>query len=178
MPPGKEDLAYVDQSLAFRLREGGPTRVMLAPMVLARLIQALAIRPGDRVLDVGSGTGYSSAILAALGASGRQPRRGGHGTGDGGPRRGTSVRSIADGAQEAAPFNAILVNGAIEARPTALLDQLADGGRLGCVQIESRGGRTGRAVLYVRSAGMGTVSAFDAIAPILDEFRASPGFRF
>ena len=63
VPPGREDFAYIDQTLAL-----GHGRGMPAPMLLARMIQALAVASGTRALDVGSGYGYGAAVLARLGA--------------------------------------------------------------------------------------------------------------
>ena len=64
--PGSEQLAYSDQELP--VSEGADRRFMVTPMVLARMIQALEIDAGDKVLDVACGRGYSSAILSELGA--------------------------------------------------------------------------------------------------------------
>ena len=66
VPRHLEGIAYIDQDLP--LSDGDDRRYILSPMVQARLIQALAIDPGAKVLDVACGLGYSSAILAALGA--------------------------------------------------------------------------------------------------------------
>src|SRR4051794_22416415 len=65
--PGRENLAYIDQNIP--VSDGAERRCMLSPMVLARMIQALEIVPGMKVLDVACGLGYSSAVLAELGAT-------------------------------------------------------------------------------------------------------------
>jgi protein-L-isoaspartate(D-aspartate) O-methyltransferase len=177
--PGREQLAYSDQELP--VSEGADRRFMVTPMVLARMIQALEIHPGDRVLDVACGRGYSSAILAELGAyvtalesdAGlAEAARTALGT------RSVTVESgdLAEGFAKAAPYEAILVNGALEVKPDTLLRQLTNGGRLVCVLGR---GRSGRATLFVRSGdSWGERNLFDAAAPLLDAFRAKPGFVF
>ena len=65
--PGRENLAYIDQDLP--VNEGPERRLMLSPMILARLIQALDVERGGKALDVACGLGYSAAVLARLGAS-------------------------------------------------------------------------------------------------------------
>ena len=66
VPEGRESLAYIDQDLL--VGAGSVRRFMLSPMILARMIQTLAVGPGTRVLDVAAGRGYASAVLATLGA--------------------------------------------------------------------------------------------------------------
>ena len=181
VPAGMSALAYADRTITW---PGGAAdaRVMLQPMVLARLIQALDIESGQRVLDVAGGSGYSACLLARLGASVI--------TLDADPALSAAARealadrdgrveirtgALAGGCPDAAPFDAILVNGRVDARPTVLLGQLADGGRLACLQ---GGGGVGRAVLYVRSGdAMGLRTLFDAAAPALAEFREAHAFQ-
>src|ERR1700722_6386490 len=62
--PEHESLAYLDREL---LARGAKSRRLLAPMVLARMLQAATVVPSDRVLDVGGGSGYGAAVLAAIG---------------------------------------------------------------------------------------------------------------
>ena len=64
VPPALADQAYLDSDIAL-----GGGRALLKPMVLAKLIQAAQVGAGDRVLDVGCGTGYSSAVLSRLAGS-------------------------------------------------------------------------------------------------------------
>lgn len=180
--PGREELAYIDQDLP--VGGGAEHRYMLSPMILARMIQALELEAGEKVLDVACGRGYSSAVLAKLGtqvtalesdadlvaAAGKCLSKAGI--------TDVTVKSGAldRGCSENAPYDAILVNGAVELRPDHLLSQLAEGGRLVCVKGR---GRSGRATLYVRSGdSFGERSLFDAAAPVLSQFLPEPGFTF
>jgi len=179
VPAGRESLAYIDQNVLLDAQEG---RYMLAPMVLGRLIQALEIVPGARVLDVACGYGYSSAILAELGAAvtaleasdslaglARQRLAGLE-------RISVVAGALDQGHAENAPYNAILVNGAVERSPDALLSQLAEGGRLVCIRGR---GRSAKATLFVRAGNAyGIREMFDAAAPLLSAFQQEPGFVF
>jgi protein-L-isoaspartate(D-aspartate) O-methyltransferase len=152
--PGRESLAYIDQDVPVA-ESAGERRFMLAPMVLGRLIQALDIGPGSKILDVACGFGYSAAVMARLGAAvialeadetmveAARARLAGLGV------EGVAVVGgpLDEGYPKGAPYDAILINGAIEQRPRRLLEQLADGGRLAC--IEGRG-RAARATLHAR----------------------------
>lgn len=185
VPAGRENLAYIDQDIPVSDGSGdAERRFMLKPMILARMIQALGVEPGDAALDVACGLGYASAVLARLGAqvvalessetSAAAARERLAALGIAGVT--TVSGPLQDGWRELGPYTVILVNGLVEVRPQLLLDQLADGGRLVCVE---RRGRTGRAVLYVRSGdSFGSRSIFDAGAPVLPAFRAEPGFVF
>jgi protein-L-isoaspartate(D-aspartate) O-methyltransferase len=180
--PGRESLAYIDQDLP--VSEGAERRFMLAPMVLGRMIQALEIEPGMRVLDVAPGLGYSSAVLARLGATvvalessealAAQARERLAALAIVGVT--VVVGPLDRGHAAEAPYDAILINGAIEVKPEALLQQLSATGRLVCVQGR---GRAAKATLYVRSGqAFGLRNIFDAAAPRLPEFQAEPGFVF
>ena len=180
--PGREAFAYIDQDLL--VSDAPERRFMLTPMVLARMIQALEIVPGTRVLDVACGLGYSSAVLCEVGAdvvalesndelaSAARERLAGLDA-----RNVTVVSGPLDrGHPEGAPYQAILINGAVEVGPDALLQQLAEGGRLVCVQGR---GRSAEATLYVRAGqAFGQRGLFDAAAPVLAAFEAEAGFVF
>lgn len=179
-PAGIVDLAYLDRDLEIGTA-AGETRLMLQPMVLARLLQALEIADGDRVLDVAGGLGYSAALLARLGArvtsleaddeSAARLRERLAGT-------DVDVRSgpIDGGVPGSDGFDAILVNGAVERTPSELIGQLKNGGRLVCIQTE---GQSSRALLHVRTgSGASRRRLFDAVAPSLAAFRRAPGFVF
>jgi protein-L-isoaspartate(D-aspartate) O-methyltransferase len=180
---GHEPFAYADRDVPASVdgsRDG--TRQVLAPMVLARLIQALAVRPGSRVLDVAGGLGYAAALLSQLGADVRglesealaeeAARR----LAAGGYPVPVHAGAIEAGYAADAPYDAILLNGAVEARPDALIAPLREGGRLACVIGR---GRAAKATLFVRGGeGAGSRSLFDAAAPLLDAFRVAPSFVF
>jgi protein-L-isoaspartate(D-aspartate) O-methyltransferase len=180
--PGSEQFAYSDQELP--VSEGARRRFMVTPMVLARMIQALEIEAGDTALDVACGRGYSSAILSRLGAyvtaleedvelaeaaRAALSRAG---------AKSVTVEQgdLAEGFVSSAPYDAILVNGALGMRPETLLRQLKNGGRLVCIMGQGRGGR---ATLFVRSGdAWGERNLFDAAAPVLEAFQPKPGFVF
>jgi protein-L-isoaspartate(D-aspartate) O-methyltransferase len=185
VPAHVASLAYSD----VRLTLPGDTtrRTLLTPMILARLIQALKLSPTDRVLDVGGATGYSAAILAGLCASvtalesdvafSRQAStifsKGGIGN------VAIVTGALAQGWPEAAPFDAILVNGAVGTGLGPLLAQLRDPGRLVCIEAQSSSPGAGLAVLYERLGGeTGRRPLFSCDAPRLPDFAAQPVFAF
>jgi protein-L-isoaspartate(D-aspartate) O-methyltransferase len=185
MPEGKADLAYLDLDVPVtRAKPGAEPRRLLKPMVLAKMVQAAAVTAGDRVLDVGCATGYSSALLARLARLvvaleqdaelARFARENLHASV---PGNVTVVSGpLTDGWQPAAPYDVIFVNGAVEGRPEALSSQLRDGGRL--VAVVGRA-PVGRAMLY--RAVRGDVTGwpiFDAAAALLPGFAAPPAFVF
>jgi protein-L-isoaspartate(D-aspartate) O-methyltransferase len=179
VPAGRETLAYMDQEMPV-----GEGRSMLAPMVLGRMIQALDVERGMTALDVACGLGYSSAVLAELGASVIALEESGALAAAAEQRLqsvgATGVRvvhgALDRGHEKAAPYDVILVNGALEKKPDALLRQLTDGGRLVCVLGRSR---AAKATLFVRAGdSFGDRTLFDAAAPSLAAFREEPGFVF
>lgn len=184
VPVGREDLAYIDRDLCVSDGvAGAERRFMLSPMVLGRLIQDLELSPGARVLDVACGLGYATAAMARLGArvtglesndamaAEARARLAGVGV-----DADIAVGDLTVGLPQAAPFDAILVNGAVDERPEALLQQLADGGRLACVLGT---GRVGRATLFTRvGSAFGSRALFDAHAAALPAFKREPGFVF
>lgn len=182
VPEARAALAYTDEDLCVLEASGGkPARYLMEPMVLARLLQALEIAPSSVVLDVGCASGYSSAVLSRI--AGRVVAI----EGDAGLAatakkllRGQNVELVAAkpnaGWPAAAPYDAILVGGAVEEIPEALTDQLREGGRLAAV---IRNGTAARAMLYVRSAGhISARRLFDAAIPPLPGFEAPETFVF
>lgn len=185
VPESRADLAYLDLDVAVGApTAGGAARCLLKPMVLAKLVQAAAVKAGDHVLDVGCASGYSSALLARLARSvvalEEDPelvRFARDALGAVGADNVTVVAGpLTQGWQAAAPYDAILLNGATEVAPEALCRQLKDGGRL--VAVVGRAPAS-RAMLY--RAVKGDVSGwpiFDAAAPLLPGFAAPAEFVF
>jgi protein-L-isoaspartate(D-aspartate) O-methyltransferase len=185
LPAEQTDLAYLDFDVPATVAAAGkPTRRLLKPMVLAKLLQAAEIAAGDHVLDVGCTTGYSSAVLAQLAHSVvalEQDTRLAELARDN--LRALSLRQVqvvsgplADGWPPQAPYDVILLNGASEIAPKALLQQLKPGGRL--VGVLGRG-PLGKAMLYCSIGGeCGGRPIFDAAAPPLPGFAAPAAFVF
>jgi protein-L-isoaspartate(D-aspartate) O-methyltransferase len=183
VPESLADLAYLDRDLQVAAGPGAP-RYLLKPLVLAKLIQAAAIVPGERVLDVGCATGYAAALLAQLAGSvvaleehpdlARDAARNLAGLGLGNV---TAVHgSLSEGWVSNAPYDVILVEGRCEIAPQRLLEQLDHGGRLLCVQ-----GRTPGTKGMIYRSVHGDVSGwplFDAAAPLLPGFAEPPVFVF
>jgi len=179
VPQVSAALAYLDLDLP--VGENG-TRRLLKPMVLAKLIHALELASSDRVLDAGCATGYGAAVLAHVA---------GHVTAleeDSGLAQAASralaglknVRAVTGpltkGWPKDAPYDAIILEGAVEFSPEAFLPQLRDGGRLACIL---GGGPGAKAMLYFRSGDdLGGRSIFDASAAVLPGFVKTPACAF
>jgi protein-L-isoaspartate(D-aspartate) O-methyltransferase len=179
VPPAMVGLAYLDRDVP--VGENGDRR-LLKPMVLAKLIQAAEIGEDDRVLDVGCATGYSTAVLSnlarevfALEEDSSLARRAMEALR--GLRHVTVVTGeLSAGWPAAAPYDAIVLNGAVEIAPQALCRQLKEGGRLACVMGT---GPAGKAVVYRRgSEEIGSRPIFDAHAPLLPGFAKPAVFAF
>jgi protein-L-isoaspartate(D-aspartate) O-methyltransferase len=177
-------LAYLDLDVPLTVGEGASARRLLKPMVLAKLVQAADIRGGDHVLDVGCATGYSSALLGQLAASvvaleqdSSLARLADETLRAQGAINVTVVTgTLSKGWRAAAPYDVILLNGATEIVPKALLSQLKDGGRLVCVRGRAP---VAKAMLY-RASGheVSGRPIFDATAPLLPGFAEPATFVF
>ncbi|MEM9783174.1 MAG: protein-L-isoaspartate O-methyltransferase [Pseudomonadota bacterium] len=173
------DMAYAEVDVPL-----GEGRALLAPRTIAKMLEAARIDPGDLVLDLAPGTGYSTAVIArmaeavvAIEAS-------------------DSLRSVAqarldelevmnaavspgapaDGDPDHGPYDVIFLNGAVERVAPALTDQLKDGGRLVAV---FRDGPLGRCRVLTRAGdALSDRRAFDVDAPLLDGFAKDRVFEF
>jgi protein-L-isoaspartate(D-aspartate) O-methyltransferase len=176
---GRAGFAYLDCD---QPALGSSGRRLLAPLTLARLLQAATVAPGERALDVGGGSGYSAAILEQLGAS-VVALESDAGAADAARRAlaghaGIEVveGDLALGAQGKGPFDVILVNGAFESRPDALIAQLAEGGRL--VGVEARDGAQEGVLIEKSGAGISQRALFETQAATIEAFRPAPSFVF
>lgn len=155
VPAALKGIAYVDEDV-----EIAPGRFLLEPMVLARLLQAADLAAGDVTLVVGDAGGYAAALMAQLA----------------GTVLALEPEHALAGPLPQAPYNVILINGAVDVLPEALLGNLAEGGRLVTVQREAG---LGRAILVRKIAGsLSKRVLFDAGTPLLTAFAKTPGFVF
>lgn len=173
VPDAAREAAYVGGNIHL-----APHRVVLEARSFAKLLDALDIVPGEKVLDLGAGYGYSSAVLAELGlvvvaveedaamAAEAKTKLDGFAK--------VVVGSLAKGAVADGPYDIILVQGAAEAFPPELAAQLNEGGRIGVIFME---GALGVARIGHKLDGKITWRyCFNATAPVLPGFEARRGF--
>ena len=176
VPAALSSVAYMDRAIAL-----GDGRALNPPLVTGRLLVEAAVRPGMRVLLVGAATGYTAALLAKLGAEVHAVEE-----------RADLIEAaraaavdlaiawtqgpLAAGAPKAAPFDRIIIEGAVETLPDALVAQLAEGGRIVAAR---RDGSVSRLVQGVKAGGTVALRAFaDMDVAPLPGFAAPSGFRF
>lgn len=179
VPLAKRAIAYAD--LPVEVSHG---RYLPDPRTFAKMLQLAAIRSTDSVLDVACATGYSTVVIArlarfvvALEQDADLVRIAADMVPASGAANATVVQGgLTEGFKAKAPYNAILINGAVESVPDALLGQLAEGGRLVAIV---RDGAVGRARVYLRENGtIGSRPDFDSGTPLLTGFRRVVGFVF
>jgi protein-L-isoaspartate(D-aspartate) O-methyltransferase len=184
VPPHRRSLAYMDEDVEISSKHHARPRVLLEPMTLARLIQLLDLEADETVLDVGCGTGYSTAVLAHVAKTvvalecdldlARQAMENLAGLGLANARVMTGT--LKTGWLAEAPFDAILVNGRVPAPPLELLAQLKEHGRLSAVLGEND---MGQGALFTRNGALSVRYAFDAGVSCLPGFELSrPAFEF
>jgi protein-L-isoaspartate(D-aspartate) O-methyltransferase len=180
LPAAAWPLAYADQNVPL---DGG--RVLLQPMVLARLLQAAMPLPDEAVLVVAAGTGYSAALLAAMGckvialeASASLLEMGKSVLSAVAPSVTLVTGALGLGWPSAAPYDLILVDGAVPEIPALLAGQLnRDSGRL--VTIVRDTDHSSHAVQAEPTpAGVSVRALFDCQAPVLPGFAMAPVFQF
>ncbi|MTD96062.1 protein-L-isoaspartate O-methyltransferase [Hyphomicrobium sp. xq] len=174
-------LAYIDEAVPIS-PAGSDRRWLLAPRIEAKLLQLADVGADDSVLVVGAGTGYTASILAgmaravlALESDDKLAVE---------ARRNLAELALTNvkvdvgilvaGCTSKAPFDAIVLPGAVSWVPDALFDQLKDGGRLVAVVTE---GGIGKATLWRRlGRSVDSWGAFDATAPMLPGFAKTTEF--
>lgn len=183
VPPARRGVAYADEDLSI-----GGGRWLMEPMLFARLVQLAEVGPDDLVLDVGAGLGYGAAALARLASAvvaleedaelAAQAAEIAAGLdGGGGDNVVVQTGPLVAGWPDQAPYDVIFMEGAVEERPDALLEQLAEGGRLVAMQAEAGGVQRG--VVYLKRRGRcAKRAAFDGSTPVLPGFTRQPAFAF
>ncbi len=181
LPEALRSVAYADDDVPL-----GGGRYLMEPMVLARLIQTLQPQADDRALVVGAGRGYGAALLARLVKAVTAV--------ESDPALTAAAEQIAkdigldgiqwvagkleQGAPGSAPYDVILIEGAVRQIPQAIFDQLAEGGRL-AVTVSGAPGAMGVAQLFVKDGGVTSGRPlFDAGTPLLPGFAPPPRFTF
>lgn len=180
LPASKRSVAYADS--AIEIARG---RALLPPRTFAKMLDTADISETDSVLDIGCGLGYSTAVLARI-------CRGVVAVECDATMCASAESALAaldidnavvvegaleKGLPDQAPFDVIIIEGAITADPDSLYDQLAEGGRLVSIWEHTQG--QGQARIAVKTNGrISTRWAFDATAPVLPGFDATPSFSF
>jgi protein-L-isoaspartate(D-aspartate) O-methyltransferase len=182
VPAARRGVAYADEDLPL-----GGGRWLMEPMLFGRLAQLAEVGPDDLALDVGAGMGYGAAVLGQLAgavvalepdeALAKAAAEAIVEMAAGGDNIVVETGPLAEGWSSQAPYDVILCEGGIEGRPGALLDQLAEGGRLVAMQRDDQGIQRG--VRYLKQDGVIAVqSVFDGATPTLPGFAQAPAFTF
>ena len=165
-------LAYIDRAVPM-----GDGRFLPAPAVLGSLLMQMMPVRGEKALVIGAGTGYSAAVLAAMGLAVTALES----SAELAAQARANRLQVAEGPLEAgwskgAPYDQILIDGAVEEIPDAIIDQLANGGRLGTALID----RGITRLIVGRKAGgaFGYLSVSDAGVPALPGFARPKAFTF
>jgi protein-L-isoaspartate(D-aspartate) O-methyltransferase len=171
VPDGKREAAYIGENFQI-----GPSRIILEPRTLAKLLDALDIHNDELVLDVGSGLGYSSAVISLIAQvviaveddSSLASEAAEILSEIGMDNVVVQVAKLEDGAPEHGPYDVIILQGGVEEIPTSILKQLKNGGRIGAIFIE-KGLGTAKIGFKLNNTITWRYS-FNAAAPILQGF--------
>ena len=177
VPAQRREAAYVGGNI-----DVGGGRVMLEARTLAKMLDALNLQPTELVLDVACGLGYSTAVIARMVeavvaieelpelAAQAQARLAAEGV----DNAAVIEAPLAQGMAKHGPYDAIIVEGAVETLPEAIADQIKEGGRFACIFMERALG-----VCRIGHKIDGRVAwrfAFNASAPVLNGFAERPAF--
>ena len=171
VPDGKREAAYIGENFQI-----GPSRIILEPRTLAKLLDALDIHNDELVLDVGSGLGYSAAVISLIAQvviaveddSSLASEAAEILSEIGMDNVVVQVAKLEEGAPEHGPYDVIILQGGVEEIPTSILKQLKNGGRIGAIFID-KGLGTAKIGFKLNNKITWRYS-FNAAAPILQGF--------
>lgn len=177
VPADKREAAYVGETLDL-----GQGRALLEPRTFAKLLDALDIGPSDVVLDLGCGLGYSTAVIARMAEfvvaveddAARADEAQATLSDLGFDNAAVMTGPLAAGSAKSGPYDVVILQGAAETVPDALVAQIKEGGRIGCLLAE---GALGTAKIgYKKDGRLNWRFAFNATAPVLPGFEKSRSF--
>ena len=177
VPRNKRDAAYVGEHVAL-----GAGRVVLDPRVLAKMLDVADIQKDELVLDIGSGLGYSAAVIARMAEAVVAVEDDADRVAEAQTALAESGADnvvlhegpLAEGAADHGPYDVIILQGAVEFMPEAILGQLKEGGRI--VSLEKEGALGTVRVGYKLNGVMNWRFAFNAGAPVLPGFEKHSAF--
>ncbi len=178
VPDAARETAYMGEHVHL-----GGGRVVLDPRSFAKMLDAVDIEPDELVLDLGCGLGYSAAVLSRLAEAVVAVEEDGAMASEAETNlSGISAYNVAvveapltDGSAKHGPYDAILVQGAVEQLPEAILAQVKEGGRIAAIFLEGALGTC--RIGYKIDGHFSWRYAFNATAPVLPGFRRQPAFQ-
>jgi protein-L-isoaspartate(D-aspartate) O-methyltransferase len=177
VPTDKREAAYIGENIDL-----GQGRVVLEPRTLAKMLDVLDVQLDELVLDIGSGLGYSAAVISRLAeavvAVEEDEALAGEAQTALSEAEADNVilhqGALTDGAPQHGPYDVILLQGAVAHLPDAITDQLKEGGRIACLFAEGALG-----VVRIGYKVDGAVTwrhAFNAGAPVMPGFERHAAF--
>lgn len=178
VPAAQREAAYMGENLDL-----GQGRVLLEPRTLAKMLDALAIAPTELVLDIGSGLGYSAAIIAHLAEAvvaveeddGMVAEAQEALLAAGSDNAILHNGPLAEGAPAHGPYDVITIQGGVAMVPDAVLAQLKEGGRIAALFMEGALGEV--RIGYKRGDQVSWRMSFNASSPVLDGFGGTEAFQ-
>lgn len=185
VPAAFKNAAYADNNIPL-----GHKRALMCPLTLARMLQHAAIEKDDKVLHIGVGLGYVSALLSRIsdhvvGVESQHDLL--EAARENFNRNAIDVSifnsCLTVGYPVSAPFDVIFIEGAVESIPSGLLDQLAEGGRLICIKAMQKDVTSlygmGRIQVITKNAGAVRTNLYqDVSAVLLPGFESKTEFQF
>ena len=171
VPDGKKEAAYIGENFQI-----GQSRVILDPRTLAKLLEALDVQKDELVLDIGTGLGYSSAIISLIAELVIAVEDDSNLTGEaeeilseiGADNVVVQLGKLENGAPEHGPYDIIILQGGVEEIPGSILKQLKNGGRIGAIFIEEGLGTA--KIGFKLNDKISWRYSFNASAPVLPGF--------